>query len=130
MNRTHGITLDTSAVADLDWLIVRGVRVTDHRDAIGAERIRGGAEKRLGIGRLNMPVSTSGHCTRQAPESASRMLGRMLSEARRIMSEWLDAPIAPSGRGGSCKYRPVAVVIDNFGVAVYALESTRRVQPL
>ena len=64
------IKLSDAALRDYVYLVERNVRLIDVRDEIGKERLHN-AESILNVGKLCMPRSVSGRCTRRADGGAS-----------------------------------------------------------
>lgn len=131
MERRNGepsaIRLAGAAAQDFAWLTARDVRLIDHRDAIGAERLHTRElEAKLGE-RTTMPLSISGVCTRSSQGAADILAGAM-REAVKLRHRWEAAERShDQGRGGSVYYRPVAIVLSNYGASVYASEASKRV---
>ena len=122
------IKLSDAALRDYDYLVERNVRLIDVRDEVGKERLHN-AESILNVGKLCKPRSVSGRCTRRAEGGAS-ILESLLSGAREYLELWDRAASSgkSNGRGGSVYFRPVAVILSNYGGSLYCMEAHRRVE--
>ena len=113
------------------WLEKYDVRVIDHRDEEGKERmhVRESAALEAQYGRMVMPVSCSGRNLRN-PADAADVLGHVVDAAAKAMRAWegIDPSAASNGRGGGCEYRPCLIIVDNYGAAFFATEASKRVR--
>ena len=102
------------------------IKLIDNRDPIGEERLHTGeVEKLVGV-KTHVPKRMSGWCTRR---HGLKHFGEMQDAAYAMLDKWEAAPTERSGKGGSCVYRPVAVVVDNYGIAIHVDSGSCRVVP-
>ena len=126
----NGIPLSKRQIELFDWLSKRGVVILDQRDPIGKERTHGReSEEEIGIGRLGMPESVSGRCTRN-PEGAARILGSALEAAAQCLQDWDNTPPnQDTPYGGQAFSRPIAVVLANYGAHVLSDDRDKHIRP-
>ena len=92
------------------------LRVIDARDEVDAEKI--GTSSRVELAALGFKpgwqISQSGRCCRG--EGATSTLESLATEATKLQETWEGATGSVNkGHGGTAHYRPVAIVLCNYG---------------
>ncbi len=114
----------------METLSAIDVHVLDWRDAPGSEHLHASdldAQERI-HGKMVVPVGISGSDLRDAG-NLERILADLSGQAVKLRREWdaIDPQEPSKGRGGACRYRPVLIIVRNYGASVYAAQASRRV---